>query len=111
MNGIFACVMLTLYVLLSVSGLSLIKEAETYFSMRFLVGSALYGGGFAIWILIIMRMLPLSIAFPVSAGALTIGTQLAGWLYLKEELSTLHFIGVGVVMVGIFLIFRAADGT
>ncbi|MEE2690919.1 MAG: hypothetical protein VX640_05180 [Pseudomonadota bacterium] len=96
---------IALYVLVSVSGLTLIKSAEQMVSAPFAAGMALYGGGFLIWIFIILRSLPLSVAFPVAAGALIVGTQIGGVLYLKEQVQITHIAGVLLIMLGIALIF------
>jgi len=95
------------YVTTSVAGLSLIKEATGLMTTKFLIGFVSYGAGFLIWILLLIRALPLSVAFPVSAGALIIGTQIAGAAYLRESLTKIHLLGVAAIMAGIVLIFAA----
>ena len=79
---------LTTYVLLSIGGLTLVKMSQSIISIRFFSGLILYCLGFIIWIFLILRVMPLSRAFPLAAGALIIGSQLSGWFVLKEELGT-----------------------
>lgn len=110
MNLVCSSLVFVLYAALSVCGLSLIKEAAGPLNLRFWAGGVLYGAGFMIWILLIIRSFPLSVAFPLSAGALILGTQFAGWLFLKETLSAAHLGGVGAILFGIFLIYRSMDG-
>lgn len=95
---------LVFYVLVSVSGLTLLKSATVIPSLPFFVGGVLYGIGFAIWY-ILLRWLPLSVAFPVAAGALMIGTQIAGPVFLGEQISALHLVGIAVLLVGVSIIF------
>lgn len=98
---------LGLYVILSVAGLAFVKAADNPVSLRFVIGGALYGAGFLIWIFAILRTLPLSIAFPLAAGALILGTQAAGWIFLKEALSPLHIVGVALIVAGIGFVYWA----
>ena len=88
------------YIAVSVAGLTLIK----FGGWKVLPGFALYGTGFAMWYWILTR-LPLSRAFPVAAGGLIIGTQLAGWLILGEHLELRHVTGVALVLAGIIVLF------
>ncbi len=91
------------YVVVSALGLYKIKAAETILSADFAVGFVLYASGFLIWLYILLR-LPLSIAFPVAAGALIVATQLLGYFLLDEKMSILHVSGVLAVMAGITMI-------
>jgi multidrug transporter EmrE-like cation transporter len=53
-----------------------------------------------VW-LVILRMYPLSIAFPLAAGSLVIGTQLVGWLLLGEGLTAHKLIGCALILAGL----------
>ena len=93
-----------LYVVVSVAGLTLLKSESNIVSVRFAMGFLLYGVGFGLWY-ILLKMMPLSTAFPVAAGGLIVGTQLAGNLLLREELGFLHLVGVGIIFLGVILVF------
>ncbi len=66
----------------------------------FLIGCFFYGTGFLMWLLI-LRVLPLSIAFPVAAGSLIVATQLFGVLVLKEPIAPWHIAGIAFILVGV----------
>lgn len=91
------------YVALSCSGLYLLKAAPTWLSLRFAGGFALYAAGAVMW-LVILRHYPLSLAFPVAAGALMLGTSLIGLLWLGETLTRLQAGGAAVILIGIVML-------
>ena len=66
---------------------------------------ACYIGAFFVWMLILRRS-SLSLAFPLSS-LVFVGVLLGSWLGLDEHISTLHWAGVAVIIVGIALL---ADG-
>lgn len=92
------------YATISVAGMVLLKGASSPFSLKGVIGFALYLAGFAIWIGIILRIMPLSQAFPMAAGALLLGTQLAGWLLLKERIGLPQGAGALLILVGVILV-------
>jgi multidrug transporter EmrE-like cation transporter len=49
--------------------------------------------------------LPLSVAFPLAAGALIVGTQLVGHMLLGEALGARHLFGVLLIVVGLAVVF------
>lgn len=96
--------LLLLYVGVSVSGLTIVKLGQGLTDYRTWLGAFLYGAGFLLWFVILMRF-PLSRAFPVAAGSLIVGTQAAGWYVLKEGLPMWHLFGVALILAGIVVIF------
>jgi drug/metabolite transporter (DMT)-like permease len=92
------------YLALSGFGLLQLKSAVGIWNPHFIAGFASYGAGFLIWIYL-LRQLPLSFVFPVAAGGLIVTTQLLGYYFLSEPLSTQHLIGVLAIVGGIVLIF------
>ncbi|TNC79611.1 MAG: hypothetical protein C9356_18360 [Oleiphilus sp.] len=94
------------YAAVSAYGLYLLKASEHWKSMTFVLGFGLYGAGFLIWIFI-LRMFPLSIAFPAAAGALILATQIAGIIYLKEPVHASAMAGIGFIAIGIILIYSS----
>ena len=102
-DGMQNIIAMIIYVVVSAFGLYKIKAAAAVLSLEFALGFALYGAGFLLWMYILLRM-PLSIAFPIAAGALTVSTQLLGYFLLGEKLSAVHIAGVVAIMAGITLI-------
>lgn len=95
------------YVAASCSGLLLLKVAPEWLSAPFLAGAFLYLLGAAIWVLI-LRAYPLSVAFPVAAGALMVGTVLIGGLFLREDITAQQILGTGLIFAGIVLVVQKA---
>lgn len=101
--------LLLTYTVISVAGMALIKAAPALLSLRWMAGFGLYVAGFVIWLGVILRIMPLSQAFPVAAGALMVGTQLAGWLFLKERLALPHLAGVALILAGVVIVSMATQ--
>jgi multidrug transporter EmrE-like cation transporter len=95
--------LLAIYVITSVGGLTLIKLGAQPNNLTFFIGVALYGAGFLLWFAVLARF-PLSEVFPIAAGSLMIGTQLAGWGVLGETLGTRHLLGVATIIAGTLLL-------
>jgi multidrug transporter EmrE-like cation transporter len=96
--------LLTAYVLVSVIGLHFLKtSAGTVLSVPFVLGLSCYGAGFALWYLM-LTSLPLSVAFPLAAGALIVGSQLVGHFLLGETLAARHLLGVLLIVIGITVV-------
>lgn len=99
-------VLFSTYVVLSCLGLYLLKVAPVWLSLRFGLGCLLYALGAAMW-LVILRHYALSLAFPVAAGALTLGTSLVGIFCLGETLTRVQVVGMLVILVGITMLSRS----
>lgn len=96
--------LLLTYTVSSVAGMALIKAAPALLSPKWLLGFALYLAGFGIWMGVILRLMPLSQAFPIAAGALMLGTQLVGWVVLKERITLPHLAGTALILMGVALV-------
>ena len=115
-------ILLIFYVILSISGLSLIKifldnstlDINTIFSQivnpYFLTGITLYGAGFLIWI-IILKFMPLSTAFPLASGILIVGTQISGFFLLHEQVNLRHITGLLLLIAGIAVLYINFEGS
>lgn len=88
------------YAVLSCSGLYLLKSTVEWWSMRFLFGVILYATGAFVWLLI-LKMYPLSFAFPIATGVLMVGTTLIGIMLLDEKISLFHMLGMVFIIFGI----------
>lgn len=103
MNLIFGILLFIGYAFISCIGLYLLKSAADWCSIKFLVGAILYIVGAGIW-LFILRLYPLSIAFPIASGAIMIGTTATGYMLLKENITLFHFLGISLTFVGISIL-------
>lgn len=103
-HALLRILLLLTYTVSSVAGMALIKAAPALLSPKWLVGFALYLAGFGIWMGVILRLMPLSQAFPIAAGALMLGTQLVGWVVLKERITLPHLAGTALILMGVALV-------
>jgi len=85
-------------------GLYKLKVSERLFDSHFFIGFFLYGTGFLIW-LYILKLNPLSLAFPIASGALIVATQLVGVLLLEEKFTIIQSVGVTIIIIGIVITF------
>lgn len=53
----------------------------------------------------LLRYVPMHIAYPVTMGLALIGVQVfAAWLFFRESIGLLQWVGTGLVIAGIVLI-------
>jgi multidrug transporter EmrE-like cation transporter len=102
-NPIWSASLFVIYIITSCFGLYLIKAAEGWKTSAFVIGFVLYGSGAVIW-MVILRLMPLSFAFPIAAGSLMIGTMLTGVFFLSETITAWHIAGAFMIITGIVLI-------
>ncbi|HYE37790.1 hypothetical protein [Methylocaldum sp.] len=91
---------LILYVALSLFGLYKLKATAFGLSIGYIVGFLAYASGFGLW-LIILKLYPLSVAFPLAAGSLIFGTQIVGVYVLREQFDSAKIMGVVLILAGI----------
>jgi multidrug transporter EmrE-like cation transporter len=103
MRPLSGALWLAAYTALSLFGLFRLKTSRPGLNAGFAVGFAAYALGFLLW-LRILKLLPLSVAFPMAAGALMLGTQLVGAVRLGEPLTLAKGIGVALILGGIILL-------
>jgi len=96
------------YVAISCGGLFMMKAAPAWLSPKFAVGFFLYACGACLW-LVILRAYPLSLAFPIAAGALMIGTTLIGIFFLREAVTMSQIAGATLIFLGIVLMLPKAQ--
>lgn len=94
---------LLLYIVTNCLGLYFLKSSTSWFSVKFVCGAILYAVGAGMWIYI-LRIFPLSLAFPVASGLLMIGTTVTGYMLLNERLSTPQGAGILLILLGIAVI-------
>ncbi len=103
--SILKLALIVVYALMSASGLGLMKANNDQFNLLYILGFAIYGLAFCIWLFAILPALPLSIAFPVSAGAIVIMTLLVGHFTLGEPATLAKIAGSALIMAGIALAY------
>lgn len=94
---------LLLYFPVTLSGQLFMKSASSLMSLTFVAGGVLYCLGAALW-LYVLRLFPISFAFPLAAGILIVGTQFMGYFFFQEKLDTSHFFAIGVIILGLCLL-------
>jgi len=102
-NHLWSASLFIIYIITSCFGLYLIKAADGWKTPAFAIGFVLYGAGAVIW-MVILRLMPLSFAFPIAAGCLIIGTMLTGAYFLNETITSWHMVGALMIITGITLI-------
>ncbi len=102
-NPLWHASLFVIYIATSCFGLYFLKAAEGWKTPIFAVGLVLYGAGAVMW-MAILRLLPLSFAFPIAAGSLVIGTMLTGAIFLGENMTVWNIIGALMITIGIVLI-------
>ena len=115
-NQVVLILMFAVYALLSAGGLILFKLGgqdtaiqsnssglSLLLSWKMLAGILCYMLSFVLWLLIVSKT-QLSFAMPLSVGVVNILVFLGSARYLHEEITPLKIIGLGVIIVGLFLI-------
>lgn len=103
----------SVYVALNASGLFVLRRAmndgddaalvATLLRPIALCGIALYGASFLVF-MASLRHYPLTLVFPVFAGAGYVAVVLGGWLLFSEPISAGRVLGVVLVGIGIVLL-------
>lgn len=99
-NTLLKVSIFTIYICLSLFGLFKLKEASYGLNFDFIFGFFCYGFGFVVW-LVVLKLYPLSIAFPIAAGMLMVGTQIIGAMLLKEHVGLMNVGGVTLIWIGV----------
>jgi multidrug transporter EmrE-like cation transporter len=109
--------LLACYVLLSTSGLLLLRRTldverspgdgfiEKVLTPDAAIGALLYVASFVLWLVTLQRY-PVTTVYPVFVGAGFVGVALGGWLVLGEGFGAGRAIGAAVVLAGIVLLAR-----
>ena len=72
---------------------------------RILGGAACYAVSLVVWILALSKT-PVSVAYPMVSLGFALNAVLAWWL-LGEDLGALKMVGIGFIIVGVFLVARS----
>jgi multidrug transporter EmrE-like cation transporter len=72
---------------------------------RILAGIACYVVGLVVWILALSKT-PVSLAYPMVSLGFALNAALAWWL-LGEAVTPMRMAGIGVIIVGVYLVARS----
>jgi small multidrug resistance pump len=75
-------------------------SGQNFINVYLLAGISCYGLGTLMYILVLGKF-NLSFAYPFVIGLTVIFTSIAGVTYLREDLSSLGWIGIGLLLSGI----------
>lgn len=106
---------LAAYAVISAAGLVLLKRGMPLVAADGLAaagawigaGAVLYGGGFVMW-MALLRTHPLTVVFPMAAGALFLATAVLGAAFLGERVTHTRAIGMAVIVIGVALVARGS---
>jgi multidrug transporter EmrE-like cation transporter len=79
--------------------------AKLAFSPFILGGLACYGVSVVIWILALSRV-PVSVAYPMLSIGYVVNA-VAAWMLFGESLPAQKLVGIGFIIVGVFLVARS----
>ncbi len=72
---------------------------------RILAGIGCYAVSLVVWILALSKT-PVSVAYPMVSLGFALNAALAWWL-LGEAVTPMRMLGIGVIIVGVFLVARS----
>ncbi len=72
---------------------------------RILAGIACYAVSLVVWILALSKT-PVSVAYPMVSIGFALNALLAWWL-LGEAVTPMRVLGIGIIIVGVFLVARS----
>jgi drug/metabolite transporter (DMT)-like permease len=58
-----------------------------------------------LWLIVLSRV-NLSVALPISGGIFYILLVFSSWLFLREQVSVLHWVGTIVICLGVWMILK-----
>jgi len=109
-------VLFSVYILMSVTGLVLIKSGANgagfaiqsgllnfQISLKLLFGAFIYMCSFLLSVYI-MGKIKLSLFYPLSAGAVLVLTCVVGHLFFKEHIGMPQIVGIALILAGVIAI-------
>ncbi len=99
----------------SVAGQALLKGGagagsifEQLFDRRTIIGLCLYGGA-ALFYIVALRKIPVSVALPCTAASYIAGAAIGHFVF-GEVLTPLHLAALGVILAGVAMLAFASAG-
>ncbi|MEE8633404.1 MAG: SMR family transporter [Methyloceanibacter sp.] len=91
-------------VVLEVIGTSALKMSDSFTKLiPSIVSLAAYGAALALFA-IVLRSIPVGIAYAIWAGAGIVLITLVGWLWFKQTLDLPAMLGLGLIIVGVIVV-------
>lgn len=91
-------------VVLEVIGTSALKLSDSFTKLvPSIVSLACYGAALAL-LAIVLRSIPVGIAYAIWAGAGIVLITLVGWLWFKQTLDLPAMLGLGLIVVGVIVV-------
>jgi small multidrug resistance pump len=104
-NSFFFGFLLLITVTLNTIAQSLLKLGSGQNPLNlYLMGGILAYGLSTVFYILVLGKFNLSVAYPVTIGLTMVATTFVGNIILKEEVSTVQWIGIGLMLSGIFAI-------
>ncbi len=67
----------------------------------YLIGGILSYGLSTVFYIVVLSKLDLSVTYPVVIGLTVVVTTFSGAIFLKEQVPTIHWLGIGLMLSGI----------
>ncbi|MEO0348734.1 MAG: SMR family transporter [Cyanobacteria bacterium P01_A01_bin.15] len=101
-NPLILPVLILTSVILNTMGQSLLKLGSGQNPLNLYLFSGLFAYGLStIFYVAVLGKLNVSLVYPVVIGLTVISTTFAGAFFLKEQVTTVHWLGIGLVLSGI----------
>jgi multidrug transporter EmrE-like cation transporter len=100
----FAFLMLITVVLNTTAQVLLKLGTDQHLINIYLLGGITAYGISTVFYIIVLGKFNLSIAYPIIIGLTVIATTIAGALFLREKVNTLHWMGTGLILSGLLTI-------
>jgi small multidrug resistance pump len=99
---VFAAIVLLMAAIgIEVAATALLPRAEGFTNLGWSVG-VLLGFGVSIWLLsLVVRTIPVSVAYPVWAGVGTAVVAVAGYAFLGESMTWLKALSLVLIVLGV----------
>ncbi|MEM9904787.1 MAG: SMR family transporter [Cyanobacteria bacterium P01_D01_bin.44] len=101
-NPVVSVILVMLTIVLNTVAQSLLKlgSGRHLLNIYLMLGLLAYGASTLAYITVLAK-LNLSVIYPVVIGLTIIATTFAGMLLLKESVTSVHWIGIGLIISGI----------
>lgn len=97
----FSAILLTLAILTEVSATALLPRAQGFTNPAWSL-VVVAGYGLSIWLLtLIVRVMPVSVAYAVWAGVGTATVAIIGWMFLGEGMGAVKLVSLALIVAGV----------
>jgi small multidrug resistance pump len=97
----FAGILLTLAIAVEVASSALLPKAKGFTDVPWTI-AVMSGYAVAIWLLtIVVKTVPVSVAYAIWAGAGTALVAVVGYLFLGESMSWIKFVSLTMIVAGV----------